>query len=124
MLSPIPEGKQSTHEFHQEIPERVGLRRRATFLYVPRSATLEVKEHAENLQASQSTLSEMILQVSATAEESTAISEEVASSANEQLGVSTELVQTSEKLSELSNELRSILSEFVTAESQQESEQE
>lgn len=73
-----------------------------------------------NLQASQSTLSEMILQVSATAEESTAISEEVASSANEQLGVSTELVQTSEKLSELSNELRNILSEFVTSASSQE----
>ncbi|PWV98645.1 methyl-accepting chemotaxis sensory transducer with Cache sensor [Paenibacillus cellulosilyticus] len=72
-----------------------------------------------NLQASQSTLSEMILQVSATAEESTAISEEVASSATEQLGVSAELVQTSEKLSQLSNELRNILSEFVTGETEQ-----
>ena len=65
-----------------------------------------------NLQASQSTLSDMILHVSATAEESTAISEEVASSSNNQLSISGDLVQTSQRLNELSIELKEILSGF------------
>jgi len=64
------------------------------------------------LQAAQATLSDMILHVSATAEQSTAISEEVASSSTNQLSVSDNLVQTSRKLNELSMELKSTLSAF------------
>lgn len=65
-----------------------------------------------NLQQAQSTLSEMILHVSSTAEQSTAISQQVASSSGYQLTISAELVNTSQRLNELSNELKEILSQF------------
>jgi len=77
---------------------------------------VEKIEHASysvnNLQTAQTTLSEMILHVSATAEQSTAISEEVASTSSNQLSISEDLVQTSQRLNELSIELKEILSEF------------
>ncbi|MCR8658743.1 methyl-accepting chemotaxis protein [Paenibacillus endoradicis] len=73
-------------------------------------------EHASysvnNLQTAQSTLSEMILHVSATAEQSTAISQEVASSSSNQLSISEDLIETAQRLNELSIELKEILSEF------------
>jgi Methyl-accepting chemotaxis protein len=86
----------------------------------------KMNEFAEQLQAtvqtvgqmqtSQHTLADMIMRVSATAQQSSAISEEVASSAQEQLGISSGLVDTSRKLGELSSELNAILASFRIAE--------
>lgn len=67
---------------------------------------------ANKLHLAQSTLAEMILHVSATAEQSTAISEEVASTSTNQIAISSELVDVSQQLNELSQELQQILLQF------------
>lgn len=72
----------------------------------------DTTDSVNKLHVAQSTLSEMMMHVSATAEQSTAISEEVASTSNNQLAISSELVQVSEQLHELSLELQQIVSQF------------
>lgn len=67
---------------------------------------------ANKLHHAQSTLAEMILHVSATAEQSTAISEEVASTSANQIAISSQLVDVSQQLNELSQELQQILLQF------------
>jgi|GEM_PF-577874 len=72
----------------------------------------DTTDSVNKLHVAQSTLSEMMLHVSATAEQSTAISEEVASTSNNQLAISSELVQVSEQLHEMSLELQHIVAQF------------
>ncbi|MBJ6363003.1 methyl-accepting chemotaxis protein [Paenibacillus sp. MAHUQ-46] len=68
----------------------------------------------QQLDRSQSVLSEAMENVSGVAEESSATSEEVASLSNEQLSISEGLVNLSSKLEAVSNELKSSLSRFNT----------
>ena len=73
----------------------------------------------ESLQFSmkgQNELSNMLMQVSAVSEESTAATENVASLVNQQYESSVELVETSEKLKQLAEDLRKALGVFQSAE--------
>lgn len=72
----------------------------------------ETTASANKLHHAQTTLSEMILHVSATAEQSTAISQEVASTSTNQIAISSELVEVSQQLNDLSLELQNILAQF------------
>nr|WP_144921832.1 methyl-accepting chemotaxis protein [Paenibacillus bovis] len=71
-----------------------------------------VSESIQQLRESQEILYSMISQVSATAQESSAISEEVHASTEEQINVSNSLVHTSDQLRELSKNLQNSLNNF------------
>ena len=71
-----------------------------------------VSDSIQQLRESQEILYSMISQVSATAQESSAISEEVHASTEEQINVSNSLVHTSDQLRELSKNLQNSLNNF------------